>query len=105
MTTKTSASFDDVIPEVGMGATHVMFSDLQAYTVIEIISKREIVVQRNEPFRVPSELKKEYSYVFSPNKNGKKVTITKRKSGEWREKCGTDKFVVGVRQEYFDLSF
>lgn len=39
-------------PTVGMGATEVMFSDRHAYTVIEVLTAKKVVVQQDTAIRL-----------------------------------------------------
>ena len=102
MTMETSSSFE---PKVGMGATHVLFSDRHAYTVIEVISSKKVIVQRDNVTYLPYELVDRERCLFSHNKNGETVTISRRKNGHWQEVNGHRRFSVGRRDEYFDPSF
>jgi len=88
---------DKVIPEVGMGATELMYTDRHPYTIIEVSeNKKTIKVQRDFPNLLP-------------NKDGEIIEVTLRKSGAWIAKGqaikGGRKFDIGYRKEYIDPSF
>ena len=96
-------------PTVGMGATEIMYSDRNPFTVIEVISPRKIVVQADTATRTDnwgmSECQK---YDYSPDPEGRIRTLTLRKNGRWvpvgESGKGTN-FLVGDRRKYHDYSF
>jgi hypothetical protein len=96
-----------VVPEVGMGATEVMFSDRHPYTVVEVKSERRIVVQRDNYKRTDTNgMSESQTYEYTPNPSAPKVVVTRRKDGSWRE-MGHGKgssFMLGAREEYYDFS-
>ena len=92
-------------PEVGMGATACMWSDRHAYTVIEIKSKCRILIQRDKATRTDSNGMsdcQEYRYESDPN--GQVVELIKTKKG-WKDLGGCTRYLLGVREEYYDYSF
>ena len=97
-------------PEVGMGATELCWTDRHAYTIVEVINHRRIVVQRDVAVRVDSKgMSDSQDYRFEQNPNAKKVTYTLRKNGRWIKegeslKNGTQ-IRIGERDEYYDYSF
>ena len=99
----------DLTPTVGMGATHLMWSDRQAYTIVEILSPKKIVVQRDTVKRADQNgMSDAQSYEYTPNPEGYTRTITLRKNGKWIGEGETLKgtpFALGYRREYHDFSF
>lgn len=99
-----------ITPEVGMGATHIGWTDREPYTVVEVVNADTIVVQEDNAKRVDTNgMSESQSYEYTPNPDGRKVTVTRRKNGQWIAKgepmkTGT-KFVVGSRSKYHDYSF
>jgi len=98
------------IPQVGMGATQCVGSDRRAYTVVEIINDRKIVLQRDKVKRIDSNgFSTEQKYSYEPNPNGHEVVVTLRKNGRWCEVGEAIdngvQYVVGHRKEYDDPHF
>ena len=98
------------VPVVGMGVTRTMYSDRQAWTVVQVINDRKIVVQEDNAKRIDkngmSELQE---YEYTPNPNGRRETLTFRKNGRWISKGqslkGGDGWALGFRRAYHDYSF
>ena len=77
-------------PTVGMGATEVMYSDRNPFTVIAVITPRKIVVQEDTSTRTDSNGMSDcQSYTYSPNPEGRTRTLTLRKNDRWVP-MGTD---------------
>lgn len=98
----------ETLPTVGMGATFGIGSDAYPYTVVEVISPREVVVTadsyQNE-CTYPDQ-----RYKFTTNLDGQRKTLTFRWNGKWWPKdrlytrqAGT--WSVGERRCYSDPSF
>lgn len=101
-------------PEVGMGATEVMWTDRHAYTVVAVLSPRKVVVQRDTATRTDRDPRTglpyygdSQSYDFAPDPDGRTVAVSLRKDGRWRQVGGSggSVFVIGHRSEHFDYSF
>jgi len=94
-------------PEVGMGATRLMWTDRHAYTVIEVSRNgKRCVVQRDKATRTDSNGMSDcQTWAYEPDPNGYKATLSLRKDGRWRRVGGTCLFAVGWRDEHFDYSF
>lgn len=96
--------------EVGMGVTEYVGSDRYPYTVVEILSPKRIVVQRDNFRRTDNRgFSEQQDYVYEPDPNGSRYTITLRKNGLWY-KVGEQMyrgggFWVGERRAYQDPSF
>ncbi len=97
------------IPEVGMGASILHFSDREACTIIEVHDKM-VVVQRDKVFRVDQNgMSESQEYNYERDPGGEQSVFTLRKNGHWVQrgagmKSGT-RLLVGVRREYYDYSF
>jgi hypothetical protein len=98
------------LPQVGMGATELMFTDRNAYTIIEIINDKTIIVQRDDVKRVDKNgMSDSQEYVYISNPDNAVYEVTLRKNGKWitkgqNAKHGTS-WLIGHRMEYYDYSF
>ena len=100
--------YKHLMPEVGMGATEILWSDRRAKTVVEVLTPNKIVVRENEV-----ECKDYYAgnyEVLDTLSNMPAETFTRRKSGRWVEMGQPDKYgsvflVLGHRAHYIDPSF
>lgn len=94
------------VPVVGMGATELCFTDRHAYTIVEVMTPRYIVVQQDTATRLDKNgMSEAQDYTFTPDPNGKRVAITLRKHNGWVERGGRARFAIGERSEYHDYSF
>lgn len=98
------------MPKIGDGATEISWTDRAPYTIVEVVSPRQIVVQADNATRDDANGMSDcQNYVFSPNPNGSKMTVTLRGNGKWIVKGESAKngrkFVVGSRGKYHDFSF
>lgn len=94
------------VPEVGMGATILSFSDRHAATVVEILTPKKVVIQRDNAKRTDSNgMSESQDYEFTPDPNGAKIIITLRKNGRWLEQKGSTVVNLGRRSAYHDFSF
>lgn len=97
-------------PEVGMGATILMWTDRLPATVVEVVSPKKIVIQHDDAKRIDNNgMSEAQDYEFTPNLDAAKETYTQRKDGQWvREgspmKGGT-RIILGARRKYYDFSF
>lgn len=97
-------------PELGMGATHIGWTDRHPYTIVAVISPKEIVVQEDNYTRTGKNgMSESQAYEFIPNPEAEKIPVTLRKNGKWIQsgqsmKNGR-KFVIGYRDKYHDYSF
>lgn len=98
------------VPEVGIGATECCWSDRHAFTIVAVISDKEIIVQRDKAIRVDNNGESsDQDYKYEPDTEGQKIVVTRRKNGRWvtqkeLTKNGT-KWRLGERDEYYDYSF
>lgn len=93
----------ETIPEIGMGATELCYSDREPYTVIEIIAKNKIKVQADNYEPADKELMSN-NWICTPNPEGKIETLIKTKKG-WKRLGGCTYFRLGIRERYYDYSF
>jgi hypothetical protein len=93
--------------EIGMGATEVLYTDRHAFTIIEIINDRTVILQQDTATNTKPWPEQEYTYERNPN--GEKVMVTLRINGKWVEKSKSvkdgRKFRIGDRNEYIDPCF
>jgi hypothetical protein len=108
MITTLGEMYKHLMPEVGMGATEILWSDRRAKTVVEVLTPNKIVVRENctecidyykSDYKILDELSNMPSEIF-----------TRRKSGRWVEMGQPDKYgsvflVLGHRAHYIDPSF
>ncbi len=97
-------------PEVGMGATELMWTDRHACTIIRVINDKTIEVQHDRAIRTDANgMSDAQTYRYEPNLNAEKTIVTLRRNGRWVKKGdkmhnGTS-FAIGTRNEYHDYSF
>lgn len=92
--------------KVGNGATIYLWSDRNAYTIIEVISKCKAIIQRDKAIRVDTNGfgSENQEYKFERDTNGKIEEIYCR-NGVWKTKEGKQKVRIGIRDEYYDFTF
>ena len=104
-----AASQSTATPEVGMGATEVMYTDRHAFTIVEVISPTRIRVRADKATRVdPNGMSDAQQYEFTPDPQGRERVLTKRRNGKWvavGESQNAPGFLLGVRSKYHDYSF
>lgn len=99
-----------MVPEIGMGATILMFSDQYPATVVQIVSPKKIAIQEDTATRVdkngPSE---EQEWSFMPNLKAPVKYVTLRKTGVWMLEGtslrGGTVVRIGRRNKYYDFGF
>lgn len=89
----------EIVPEIGMGATELMWSDRYPYTVVEIVSKNRIKVQEDI-----YTMQSNGDYEFKSNFDGVIKTLIKTSHG-WKVLKGSTYFRLGIRDVYIDPSF
>lgn len=100
-------------PEVGMGATLLMWSDRHPYTIVGIErfktgaragQVKAVLAQADTSQRVDSNgMSDAQTYVFLPNANAPVTRFVLRKSGRFEGAGGT--LAVGYRDRHYDFSF
>ena len=73
-------------PEVGMGATQLMWSDRYPFTIIAVSkNKNQIIVQRDDCKRTDTNgMSDSQSYEFTPNPQADTYLVRRMPGGEWR---------------------
>jgi hypothetical protein len=98
-------------PEVGMGVTRILWSDRQAWSVVEVYPEGKKIRVRQDRAVVMSGSAFDGSavYRFLPQEDGREAVLTLRSNGKWVQRgepmrggCG---WLIGVREEYVDPSF
>lgn len=98
-------------PEVGMGATIVMWSDRHAATIVAINERGTTVrIQQDRATRTDDHgISDSQSYAYAPNPEATVQTFTLRKTGRWIRKGESEKggtvLLIGRRDEHYDYSF
>lgn len=94
-------------PNVGDGATKLMYTDRHAYTVVAVSKNgRRCTLRRDVATRVDDNgMSEDQDYTFAPGKEGNDVVVSLRKDSVWREVGGTQRYAIGYRSEYYDYSF
>lgn len=93
----------ETIPEIGMGATELLYSDRYPYTIVEILAKNKIVVQEDTMEHADTTpLSNRWTCIKNPE--GLKKTLVKTKKG-WKVLHGSTYFRLGVRDPHYDYSF
>lgn len=96
-------------PEVGMGATRLMWTDRVPCTVIEVRGK-VVTVQEDRAERTDNRGQSEsQEYAYSRNPEGRTHRYSQRKNGAWVREGDTlrggERLLLGVREKYYDPSF
>jgi hypothetical protein len=97
------------------GATLLGYSDRAAYTVIEVVDAKTLVVRGDKATRIDTNgMSDAQNYSFERDPNGEVVILRltskgwvsayKNENGRWITKNGS-RFTIGVRSQYFDYSF
>lgn len=99
-------NYESAKPEIGMGVTQICWSDRHPYTIVEIVSPKEIVVQSDRSSRIDDRgMSDMQDYEYTPNPNAPRITLYNRyKDGHWRERAGGTIYMLGRREEYYDYS-
>lgn len=94
------------VPEVGMGATILMYSDRHAATVIEVLSPSRIVIQEDTATRTDKNgMSESQEYAYTPDPKAEKLTVSLRKDGRWKIQASQTIIKLGERDAYHDYSF
>jgi len=99
-----------IVPVKGMGVTQGAGSDRYPYTILDVSpSGKQIRIQEDNATPGPGHnFYGSQCWVFTPNPNGRKITISLRKDGRWREVGsgrGSSGYGIGHRDKYIDPSF
>lgn len=96
-------------PEIGMGATEVMYSDREPWEIIGIERNRQGEVRRITLRHMSSKLPEgspigSNNWIITPDENGRVITIKKaRKNCKSHNKWGN--FILGFADKFYDWSF
>ena len=98
------------VPEVGMGATQLMWTDRSAGTIIEVSkSGKKLVFQRDAVSRKDTNgMSDSQSYLYKRNSHGLTYEYSLRKNGRWvrvGDNFNGPSLLLGHREEYYDYSF
>lgn len=104
-----AANGAQVEPEVGMGATILMWSDRAPATVVAV-NGNKLTVQYDNWERVDGNgMSDAQSYTYSPNLDAAPIEFSKRKNGKWvmvgHPLKGGVTLALGYRSRYYDYSF
>jgi len=92
-------------PQVGMGVTKLLYSDRHAYSVVEVVSDKVVMVKRDIAKPQHEGMSDSQHWEYQEDKNATPIKIKLHKKGYWyQEGDTTTRFLVGVRDEYFDYS-
>lgn len=94
-------------PKVGMGATVLMWSDREPYTIIKVSkSKKTIWLQRDDAVRTDKKgMSEDQTYEYTPNPNGSIIRARKTVKGKWKVIGTKSTVLVGKREKYRDPTF
>lgn len=99
------------VPEVGMGATILMYTDRHAATVVMVLKNgTQVIVQEDIATRVDKNgMSDAQAYEYQPNKDGPVHAFSLRRNGRWVKVGESAKngmtLHLGHRQAYHDYSF
>ena len=99
-----SRPYGEPKPEVGMGATILMWSDRHAATIVKV-TPTQVHVQRDKATRTDDRgmcESQDYTYERDPTATVEVFRLTKR---GWRAPGGGAGLLIGDRDEYHDFSF
>lgn len=95
--------------KVGDGATYYIGSDRYPFTIIEIVSDKKVILQRDHYRRIDNNgLSENQTYEYFPNSYAERIVVTKRKNGRWYkqgESMGAGQYSLGVRRAYQNPSY
>lgn len=117
LTLRTTGSMTNLVdsrcksstPEIGMGATILMWTDRKAGTIVEISKNgKEVTFQEDKATRTDSNGMSDcQSYSYAPDPSAAKQRFSLRKDGSWYA-VGTKRgspLMIGRRDAYYDYSF
>ena len=98
------------IPEVGMGATLLGWSDRYPATIVEVAPNgKKVGIQEDDFKRTDNNgMSEMQEYEFTPNTSRTIVYYTLRKNGRWvrkGESMNGASLQIGQRRAYYDFSF
>lgn len=99
------------VPEIGMGATEILWSDRHPYTIIGIEKGGKVLVLQSDIATRTDDngMSDSQSYSYQRDTEGVIVRVSKRKNGNWiqvGQNMNTGiKYLIGRREEYYDYTF
>jgi len=99
------------VPEVGMGATILCWSDRHAATIVKVYTPKKIGIKQDKATRVDKNGMTDSGqhYEYSPVDSNPEEVYTLRKNGRWVKQgetaTGGGNLAIGYRDEYYDYSF
>lgn len=107
---KIMSDSKQITPEVGMGATELMWSDRYASTIVEVSeNKKTVTIQNDKAVRTDNNgMSDSQRYEYTPDTKMPKTVYTLRKNGQYVKKGmgmnGTT-LLIGKREQYRDYTF
>ncbi len=103
-------------PEVGMGATTLMWSDRNAGTIVRIIAKSKlgsatrIAWKQDKATRTDDNGQSDsQDYIYEYDDSAPEEIFSLRRSGRWVRQGESDKngtgLIIGIRDEHYDYGF
>lgn len=112
LTNRIMETAKNPVPEVGMGATELMWSDRHAYTVVKVINPKLIEVARDKATIINGDEvragKNSPTYAYETDPDAYTLRLSLRKNGAWVRVGGSmngTSFLLGHREEYRDPHF
>lgn len=96
-------------PEVGMGATIVMYTDLYPATIVEV-THSSVTIQEDVATRADKNGQSEsQDYTYAANPGARREVFSLRGTGRYVKRGqptnGGTHLVIGIREQYVDPSF
>lgn len=101
-------------PEIGMGATELLWTDRHAGTIVDVIANKKgnvvsVVFQRDLAFKSDKNgLSDSQTYKYFPDPDGPKTTYTWSKGAQKFTQNGKKKsfaLAIDIRDEHYDYTF
>jgi len=98
-------------PEVGLGATLLMWSDRIACTITEVKTNKQgiiksFIIQEDTATRTDQNgMSETQTYEYSSNPSGSQWTCKLRKNGTWKVMNYGYGVLIGTREKYYDYNF
>ena len=93
-------------PEVGMGATVLLWSDRHAYTITRVSpSGKTFWMTQDIATRTEEGMTDAQDYTYEQDMNAEEEKVTLRRDGKWKIQQLNDTVKIGVRDEHHDFSF
>jgi len=100
-----AADSKGAVPEVGMGATEILWTDRRPWTVVAVKSPTRIIVQMDSVRARGEGGIGRQDWEITPDPTGHMETLTLRKDGKWRRMGDATVFLIGIREKHYDWSF